>query len=177
VSSPIREEKAARPANPAGSTTALWIRALLIFVAFGSFALLAADRVNATFSLWSRSIFVDFTHAKPGPPGVYTLQLAVPVDHERIFSSQIRLLDADQDKFAYTPRINSLFANGQGLFSIQKERSLLIAWATSPMALRAKGEGVLVFPVLFSSWIVAVALFLFSGSSVALFCCLPCPYW
>ena len=175
MSSPIREEKAARPANPTGSTTALWIRALLIFVAFGSFALLAADRVNATFSLWSRSIFVDFTHAKPGPPGVYTLQLAVPVDHERIFSSQIRLLDADQDKFAYTPRINSLFANGQGLFSIQKERSLLIAWATSPMALRAKGEGVLVFPVLFSSWIVAVALFLFSGSSVALFCCLPFP--
>ena len=53
--------------------------------------------MNATFSLWSRSIFVDFTHAELDAPGVYKIQLTVPVDHKRIFSSQIRLLDADQD--------------------------------------------------------------------------------
>jgi hypothetical protein len=98
-SSPIKEEKTARPGNPPESTIALWIRVLLIFVAFGSFALLAGDWVNATFSLWSRSIFVDFTHAELDAPGVYKIQLTVPVDHKRIFSSQIRLLDADQDTF------------------------------------------------------------------------------
>jgi hypothetical protein len=174
-SSPIKEEKTARPGNPPESTIALWIRVLLIFVAFGSFALLAGDWVNATFSLWSRSIFVDFTHAELEAPGVYKIQLTVPVDHNRIFSSQIRLLDAHQDKFSYTPRTNSLFANGQGLFTIQKKRSLLIAWPSSQMELPSKGEGVLTFPVLFQPWIIGVAFFLLGGSSVALFCCLPFP--
>ena len=113
--------------------------------------------MNATFSLWSRSIFVDFTHAELEGPGVYKIQLTAPVDHKRIFSSQIRLLDADQDKFSYTPRTNSLFANDQGLFTIQKKRSLLIAWPSSQMELPSKGEGVLNFPCSISPWIIGVA--------------------
>ena len=153
------------------------MRVLLVFVAFGSFALLAVDWVNSTFSLWSRSIFVDFTQAELDAPGVYKLQLTVPVDHKRIFSSQIRLLDADQDKFSYTPRANSSFAKSQGLFTIQEKRSLLIAWPTSQKALPAKGEGVLTFPLLFAPWVIADAFFLLGGSSVALFCCLPFPTW
>ncbi len=135
--------------------------------------------MNATFSLWSRSIFVDFTHAEPDAPGIYKLKLTVPVDHKRIFSSQIRLLDADQDKFSYTPRTNSSFANSQGLFTIQKKRTLLIAWPTSQnqKALPAKGEGVLTFPLLFAPSVIAVAFFLLGGSSLALFCCLPFRTW
>ena len=93
----------------------------------------------------------------------------------RIFPSQIRLLDVEQDKFSYTPRMNSLFANIQGLFTIQKKRSLLIAWPASAIALTAKGKGVLIFPALLSSWIVDVAFFLLTGSALALFCCLPFP--
>jgi hypothetical protein len=177
VSSPTKEEKTARLGNPPESTIALWMRVLLVFVAFGSFALLAVDWVNSTFSLWSRSIFVDFTHAELDAPGVYKLQLTVPVDHRRIFSSQIRLLDADQDKFSYTPRANSSFAKSQGLFTIQEKRSLLIAWPTSQKSLPAKGEGVLRFPLLFAPWVIADAFFLLGGSSVALFCCLPFPTW
>ena len=177
VSSPTKEKKAARPGNPLERSIAFWIRVLLIFVALGSFALLAANWVNATFSLWSRSIFVDFTQAELDAPGVYKLQLTVPVEHKRMFSSQIRLFDAGQDKFSYTPRTNSLFTNCQGLFTIQEKSSLLIAWPTFPIGLPAKGEGVLMFPLLFSSWAIDVAFFLFSGSSVALFCCLPFPTW
>jgi hypothetical protein len=177
VSSPTKEEKTARLGNPPESTISLWMRVFLVFVAFGSFALLAVDWVNSTFSLWSRSIFVDFTHAELDAPGVYKLQLTVPVDHKRIFSSQIRLLDADQDKFSYTPRANSSFAKSQGLFTIQEKRSLLIAWPTSQKALPAKGEGVLTFPLLFAPWVIALAFFLLGGSSVALFCCLPFPTW
>ena len=177
MSSPTKEEKTIRLGNPPGGTITLWMRGLLVFVAFGSFALLAVDWVNSTFSLWSRSIFVDFTHAELDAPGVYKLQLTVPVDHKRIFSSQIRLLDADQDKFSYTPRANSSFAKSQGLFTIQEKRSLLIAWPTSQKALPAKGEGVLTFPLLFAPWVIALAFFLLGGSSVALFCCLPFPTW
>ena len=127
MSSPIKEEKTARPGNPSERTAVLWTRVLLIVITFGSYALLAADWVNATFSLWSRSIFVDFTHAELDAPGVYKLQLTVPVDQNRIFSSQIRLLDADRDKFSCTPRTKSLFAKYQGLFTIQKKRIILIA--------------------------------------------------
>lgn len=161
MSSPTKEEKIAHLGNQPESTLALWIRVLLVFVAFGSFAFLAVGWVNATFSLWSRSIFVDFTHAEPDAPGIYKLKLTVPVDHKRIFSSQIRLLDADQDKFSYTPRTNSSFANSQGLFTIQKKRTLLIAWPTSQnqKALPAKGEGVLTFPLLFAPSVIAVAFF------------------
>jgi hypothetical protein len=177
VSSPTKEEKTTRPDDLSGNMIALWIRVLLILVVFVSFTLLVGDWANARFSFWSRSIFVDFAHAEPDAGGVYTLQLMVPVDYKRIFPSQIRLLDAHQDKFAYTPRTNSLSVNGRGLFTIQKKRLLLIAWPTPSMALPAKGKGVLKFPVLFPPWVIIAAFFLLSGSSVALFCCLPFPTW
>jgi hypothetical protein len=177
VSSPTKEEKTAPAGDMPGSRIAFWVRVPLIFVAFGSFALLAGNWVNATFSLWSRTIFVDFAHADLDPPGVYRLRLKIPVDHKRIFPSQIRLLDADQDRFSYTPRTNSLFASCQGLFTIQKNSGLLIAWPTSPMALPAKGGGVLMVPALFSAWVIDVAFFLLGGSAIALFCCLPFPTW
>jgi hypothetical protein len=113
--------------------------------------ILAGDWVNAHFSFVGRSIYVDFAHAEPNGPGVYQIQLPVPLDHQRIFPSQIRLLDTDQDKFSFTPRADSLVVGGQGLFAIQKKRNLLLAWPASPTGLAAKGEGVLRFPMLFSS--------------------------
>jgi hypothetical protein len=175
VSSPAKEKKAARPGNPPESSIVFWLRILLTFVALASLMLLAGNWLNATFSLWTRSIIVDFTQAEFDPSGVYKLQLTVPVDHKRIFPSQIRLRDADEDKFSYTPRTNSLFSNCQGLFTIQGKSSLLIAWPASPTALPTKGEGVLMFPVLFPSWIIGVASFLLTSTSAALFCCLPFP--
>jgi hypothetical protein len=139
--------------------------------------ILAGDWVNAHFSFVGRSIYVDFAHAEPNGPGVYQIQLPVPLDHQRIFPSQIRLLDTDQDKFSFTPRADSLVVGGQGLFAIQKKRNLLLAWPASPTGLSAKGEGVLRFPMLFPSWIVGVAFFLLSGSCAVLFCCQPFPTW
>jgi hypothetical protein len=136
--------------------------------------ILAADWVNGHFSLLVCSIRVDFTHAQLDGPGVYRIQLPVPLDHQRIFSSQIRLLDTDRDKFSFTPKAESLPASGQGLFTIRKKRSLLVAWPVSPTGLPAK---VLEFPVLFPSWIVDVAFFLFSGSFAVLFCYRPFPTW
>ena len=68
-------------------------------------------------------------------------------------------------------------ASGQGLFTIQKKRNLLVAWPASPTGLPAKGEGVLEFPMLFPSWIVEVAFFLLSGSCAVLFYCQPFPTW
>ena len=91
-----------------GSRTGLWIKGFLVCLAFGSLMILAGDWVNAHFSLVVRSIFVDFTHAELNGPGVYRIQLPVPLDHQRIFPSQIRLLDTDQDKFSFTPRADSL---------------------------------------------------------------------
>jgi hypothetical protein len=154
-----------------------WMNVFFIFVAFGSFTLLAGDWVNATFSLWSRSIPVDFTHAELDAPGVYKLQLTVPVDHKRIFSSQIRLLDADEDKFSYTPRTTRLDGSSQGLFTIQNQRTLFVSWPNSVRALPTKGEGVLMFPMLFSTSIVQAAFFLLGASSVALLRGLPFPTW
>ena len=98
VSAPTKEGKTADDSRR-GEGLPFWIRVLLILVAFGSFTLLAGEWVNATFSLWSRSIPIDFTHAELNAPGVYKLQLTIPVDQKRIFSSQIRLHDADEDKF------------------------------------------------------------------------------
>jgi hypothetical protein len=160
-----------------GSRTGLRIRVLLVCVAFGSLMILAGDWVNAHFSLLNRSILVDFTHAELNGPAVYRMQLPVPLDPQRIFPSQIRLRDTDQDKFAFTPRRDSLVAGGQGLFTIQKERNLLVVWPASPTGLPAKGEGVLKFPMLFPSWIVEVAFFLLSGSCAVLFYCQPFPTW
>jgi hypothetical protein len=160
-----------------GSRSGLWIRVLLVCLAFGSLMVLAGDWVNAHFSLVSRSIFVDFTHAELNEPGVYRIQLLVPLDPQRIFPSQIRLLDTDQDKFSFTPRADSLVVNGQGLFTIQKKGNLLVAWPASPTGLPARGEGVLKFPMLFPSWIVEVAFFLLSGSCAALFYSQPFPTW
>jgi hypothetical protein len=90
--------------------------------------ILAGDWVNAHFSFLGRSTFVDFTHAELNGPGVYRIQLPVPLDLQRIFPSQIRLLDTDQDKFSFTPKADSLVGSGQGLFTIQKKRNLLVAW-------------------------------------------------
>jgi hypothetical protein len=143
----------------------------------GSFALLAGNWMNARLSLWSRTIPVDFTHAELNAPGIYKFQLTRPLDQNRMFPSQIRLFDSDQDKFSYTPRTDSLYATGRGLFTIQKKQSLLVAQPVSTVELPAKGEGVLIVPVLFSSWIVDASFFLLSASSVALFCCLPFPTW
>jgi hypothetical protein len=174
VSSPINEDKIARLGKPPESAISIW-RKLLVCVALGSFVLISVDRTNAISSFWSRSIKVDFTHAELSAPGVYKLQLRAPVDHKRMFSSKIRLLDADQDKFSYTPRADSFFAKYQGLFTIQEKRILLIAWPTSQMALLAKGEGILIFPLLLTPLIIDVAFFLLCGSCAALFCCLPFP--
>jgi hypothetical protein len=178
VSAPPKEEKTSLGLRKSsGSKTAVWIRVLLIFVAAGSLTLLAADWVNGRFSLLSRSISVDFRQAELNSLGVYQLRLTAPVNEQRIFSSRIRLLDADRDQFSYTPRVDSLFANGQGLFTIQKKRRLLIAWPTSLAALPTKGGGTLIFPLLLPSWMIAVAFVLLSGSSAVLFCRLPYPTW
>ena len=91
-----------------GSRTALWIKVLLVCMAFGSLMILAGDWVNAHFSLFGRSVVVDFAHAELNGTGVYQIQLPVPLDPQRIFPSQIRLRDTDQDKFAFTPRRDSL---------------------------------------------------------------------
>ena len=139
--------------------------------------ILAGDWVNAHFPLLTRSIFVDFTHAELNGPGVYRIRLPVPLDPQRIFPSRIRLLDTDQDKFSFTPKAGSLVASGQGLFTIQKKRNLLVAWPASPTGLPRKSEGVLKFPLLFPPWIVEVAFFLLSGSCAVLFYCQPFPTW
>jgi hypothetical protein len=178
VSAPEKEKKTSRDERESpGSRTPLWIRILLVFVAFGSLAILAGNWVNAHFSLLGGSIPVDFTYAELDAPGVYQIHLSVPVDHRRIFPSQIRLLDGDQDRFSFTPRAESLSTKAQGLFTIQKTRILLIAWPTSATELAAKGEGLLKFPVLFPSWLINVAFFLLSGSAAALFYCRPFPTW
>jgi hypothetical protein len=160
-----------------GKRKGLWIRVLLVCLAFGSLMILAADWVNAHFSFLSRSLFVDFTHAELDEPGIYRIQLPVPLDHQRIFASQIRLLDTDHDKFSFTPKADSLATGSQGLFTIQKKRTLLVAWLASPTGLPAKGEGVLTFPMLFPSWVIDVTFFLLSGSCAMLFYCQPLPTW
>jgi hypothetical protein len=146
-------------------------------MAFGSLMILAGDWANAHFLLLGHSIVVDFSHAELNGLGVYQIQLPISLDHRRIFPSQIRLLDTDQDKFSFTPRADSLVAGGRGLFTIQKKRDLLVAWPISPTGLQAKGEGVLKFPLLFPSWIVNAAFFLLSGSCAVLFYCQPFPTW
>jgi hypothetical protein len=178
VSAPEKVKKTSHDlrASP-GSRTALWIKVLLVCMAFGSLMILAGDWVNVHFSLFGRSVVVDFAHAELNGTGVYQIQLPVPLDHQRIFPSQIRLLDTDQDKFSFTPRADSLVAGGHGLFTIQKNRNLLVAWPVSPTGLQTKGEGVLKFPLLFPSWIVNVAFFLLSGSCAVLFYCQPFPTW
>jgi len=154
---------------------ALWTKVLLLFTAISSLTLLVGNWVNATFSLWSRSIPLDFTHTELDAPGIYKLRLTTPVDCDRTFPSRIRLLDSYRDRFSYTPRTNSLYTLGRGLFSIQKKRCLLIAQPDSVVALPETGEGFLIFPALLSSWIIDTFFSLFSVSSVALFCCLPFP--
>jgi len=153
------------------------MKTLLLFVATASFTLLFGNWINATFSIWNRSIPVDFTHAELDEGSIYRVRLTVPVDQNRIFSSQIQLLDADNDKFSHTPKTNSLRKTGQGLFTVDKKRNLLIAQPASTVALPAKREGVLKFPLLLPSWIIGSALFLLCASSFALFCSVPFQTW
>jgi hypothetical protein len=139
--------------------------------------ILAGDWVNAHFSLLGRSISVEFTHAQLDGPGIYRMQLPVSLDHQRMFSSQIRLLDTDRDRFSFTPKAESLLVSGHGLFTIQKKRTLFVAWPASPTGLPAKGAAVLKVPMLIPSWLMDVAFFLLSGSSAVLFYGQPFPTW
>src|ERR1700740_482617 len=124
--SPITEATSDR-LDPSARRTVL----VLVLVACGSLALVVANWVNATFSLWNLSIPVDLTLVQLYKQGVYRLHIAVPVDSGRIFPSRIRLLGTDQGKFFYTPRDNSLYTVGRGLFTIQKRKSLLITFASA----------------------------------------------
>lgn len=153
------------------------MRALFLFVAIGSFTLLSGNWVNATFSIWSRSVPVGFANAELDAPGIYRIRLTIPVDQNRIFSSRIGLQDADHDKFLHTPKTKSVYAIGRGLYTIEKQHSLLIAQPTSGAPLPARGRGVLMFPLLIPSRIVGFAFFLLCLSSVALCCFLPFPTW
>jgi hypothetical protein len=175
VPSPINLKKTGFLGNPPEMAIPVWTNVLLVCLAFGSFALLALDWMNATFSFWSRSISVDFTHAELNAPGLYKLRLQASVDQKRMFSSQIRLVDANRDRFSYTPKLRSSFSEYQGLFTIQEKRILLIAWPTSQKASLAKGGVVLTFPLLFAPRVINVAFLLLCGSCVVLFCCLPFP--
>jgi hypothetical protein len=151
---------------------------LVISLALGSCALLAVDRLNATFSFWSRSISIDFARGEISDQGIYKLLLKTAPDSKRIFPSQIRLFDNGGDPFSYTPTASSLsLAEGKGLFTIQKDRSLLVAWPTFPVVSLAKDQGVLKFPALLPSWIITAASVLLGCSFVALLCCLPYPVW
>jgi hypothetical protein len=157
------------------SATASRTKVALLLVAFGSLTLLAADRLNATFSVWSRPVPLDLAHAQLDRQGVYRSQLTVPVDPGRIFPSRIWLLDADQDRFFYTPSINSLYTVGRGLFTIQKKNSLLFTLPSADKELPTKDGAVLILPVLFPSWATSAFLLLLCLSSAALFCCVPFP--
>jgi hypothetical protein len=153
------------------------MKALLLFIATAPFTLLSGNWINARFSIWTRSIPVDFPHAKLEGGGIYRVRLTVPVDQNRIFSSQIQLFDADKDKFSHTPKAKSLPTPGQGLFTVDKKHSLLIAQPASRVALPAKGEGVLKSPLVLPSWLIGSAFFLLGTSSFALLCSVPFQTW
>ena len=168
--SPITEATSDR-LDPSASRTVL----VLVLVACGSLALVVANWVNATFSLWNLSIPLDLTQVQLDKQGVYRLQLAAPVDSGRIFPSRIRLLDTEQGKFFYTPRANSLYSVGRGLFTIQKGKSLLITFPSAEKEVPAKDGAVLIFPNLIPAWALNALLALFCLSGVAIFCCVPFP--
>src|SRR3982074_1713011 len=113
------------------------MKALLLFIATASFTLVFGNWINARFSIWTRSIPVDFTHAELEGGGIYRVRLTVPVDQNRLFSSQTQLPDADKDKFSHTSKAKSLPTPGQGLFTVDKKLSLLIAQPASTVALPA----------------------------------------
>jgi type IV secretory pathway TrbD component len=167
---PITEATSDRVAKTAPRTVLV-----LVLVACGSLALVVANWVNATFSLWNLSIRLDLTQAQLDRQDVYRLQLTAPVDSGRIFPSRIRLVDADQGKFFYTPRANSLYSIGRGLFTIQNGKSLLITFATAEKEMPAKDGAALIFPNLLPAWALNGLLALFCLSGFAIFCCVPFP--
>jgi hypothetical protein len=168
--SPITEATSDRLANTAPRTVLV-----LVLVACGSLALVVANWVNATFPLWNLSMRLDLAQVQLDKQGVYRLQLAAPVDSGRIFPSRIRLLDTDGGKFFYTPRANSLYTVGGGLFTIQKGRSLLITFPSASKEVPAKDGAVLIYPNLLPAWALNALLALFCLSGVAIFCCVPFP--
>jgi hypothetical protein len=168
--SPITEATSDRLATTAPRTLLV-----LVLVACGSFTLVVANWVNATFSLWNLSIRLDLTQVQLDKQGVYRLQLTAPVDSGRIFPSRIRLVGTDQGKFFYTPRANSLYSIGRGLFTIQKGKSLLITLPTAEKEVPAQDGAVLIFPNLLPAWALNALLALFCLSGFAIFCCVPFP--
>jgi hypothetical protein len=56
------------------------MRVLFLLLAIGCFTLLSGNWVNATFSIWSRSVPVGFANAELDAPGIYRIQLTIPVD-------------------------------------------------------------------------------------------------
>lgn len=98
---------------------------VLLLFAIGSFGLLAGNWANATFSFWSDSVPLDLKEAQLDRQGVYRLQLSEPIDRAGISPPHIRLLDTDQEKFFYTPRAESLYTVGRGLFTVLKKSCLL----------------------------------------------------
>lgn len=168
--SPITEATSDRLARPAPR-----IVLVLVLVACGCLALVIANWVNATFSLWNLSMHLDLTQVQLDKHGVYRLLLSAPVDSGRIFPSRIRLIDTQQSKFFYTPRANSVYTVGRGLFTIQKGKSLLITFPSAEKEVPAKDEAVLIFPSLVPAWALDALLALFCLSGVAIFCCVPFP--
>ena len=148
---------------------------LTLLVALGSLALLAADWVNATFSLWNRSIPLAFEHIQSDPQGVCRLHLTTSIDPGRIFPSRIRLQDAKRTQFFYTPRANSLYVIGRGLFAIEKKNFLLITLPGAEKELSAKDGAVLSLPVLLPAWTINALLVLLCLSCAILLYRLPFP--
>jgi hypothetical protein len=108
MSPPVTEEKRTPDRSEfAKSRIAFWMRVLFLLVAIGSLTLLSGNWVNATLSIWSRSVSVGFVNAELDAPGIYRIQMTFPVDQNRIFSSRIGLLDVQQAKFLRTPKTKS----------------------------------------------------------------------
>lgn len=103
-------------------------RLLLILIVVGLTTIIALERINAATSWFAKTIQpVALVQSEPASHSTYRLRLKEPVLTNRIFSSQIRLVDPGGNDTSYTPRAASVEEVGRGLFTISHEEWLIFS--------------------------------------------------
>lgn len=141
------------------------VKAVLVLSTIAIAIVLVIERINAATSRFSTtSQPVEFARSEPAGGGTFRIRLRKPVLTERIFPSQIRLIEAPGVKTWYTPRGENVERFGNGLFTIQKNGWLVLSMANEldPRTVAASGE--LVTPRVFSTGVARLlGLFLITG--------------
>jgi hypothetical protein len=103
-------------------------RLFLILIVVSLTTITALERINAATSWFAQTIQpIAFAQSEPAGQATYRLRLKELVLTNRIFPSQIRLINPGGSETSFTPRAASVEEVGRGLFTISHQEWLIFS--------------------------------------------------